>query len=71
LPAIFGSILACRSSLVLTQRAGQEPELAADACAQAVRLIIACGGDGTISEVANGILQSAAKTPDLGIVRSS
>ncbi len=33
------------------------------------KLIIACGGDGTISEVANGILESGAET-ELGILPS-
>ena len=32
--------------------------------------IIACGGDGTISEVANGILQSGAAAAELGVLPS-
>jgi YegS/Rv2252/BmrU family lipid kinase len=56
-------------SLVFTERAGQGTELAADAARKQVKLIIACGGDGTISEVANGILQSG-EDAELGILPS-
>ena len=40
-----------------TRAPGEASEIAAEA-AQKDRLIIACGGDGTITEVANGILMS-------------
>ena len=43
--------------------------LAADAARQGTRLIIACGGDGTISETANGIIESNTEA-ELGIVPS-
>lgn len=56
-------------TLVFTDRPGQGTELAADAARRQVKLIIACGGDGTISEVANGILQSAEDV-ELGILPS-
>ena len=39
-----------------TTRAGEGIEIAANAARKGTKLIIACGGDGTISEVANGIL---------------
>src|SRR5262245_45727500 len=52
-----------------TERAGQGIELAAEAARKGAKLIIACGGDGTISEVANGILQSG-KNVELGIIPS-
>lgn len=52
-----------------TERAGQGIELAAEAARRGAKLIIACGGDGTISEVANGILQSG-KNAELGIIPS-
>ena len=41
--------------------------LAAEAAEQGTQLIIACGGDGTISEVANGIIE-AKKEVELGIL---
>ena len=44
-------------------------ELAAEAAQKGTKLIIACGGDGTISEVANGILASGCDA-ELGILPS-
>ncbi|MDQ2937278.1 MAG: diacylglycerol kinase family lipid kinase [Acidobacteriota bacterium] len=52
-----------------TVGAGEALELAADAARKRESLIIACGGDGTISEVANGIL-SAGTDAELGILPS-
>lgn len=52
-----------------TERPGEAIQLAADAARNGVSLIIACGGDGTISEVANGILESG-KDVELGILPS-
>jgi YegS/Rv2252/BmrU family lipid kinase len=52
-----------------TERAGDGLTLAAEAAERGVELIIACGGDGTISEVANGILNSG-KMASLGILPS-
>src|ERR1700687_5041363 len=60
----FGSF-----SIAFTERPGQGMELAAEAARKGVHFIIACGGDGTISEVANGILQSA-NSAELGILPS-
>src|SRR5688572_28332416 len=44
-------------------------ELAANAARKGTKFIIACGGDGTISEVANGILSSGSDA-ELGIMPS-
>lgn len=44
-----------------TNAAGHARELAQDAAKRGAKLIIACGGDGTISEVANGIIESGAE----------
>src|ERR1700676_3855537 len=55
--------------LAFTERPGQGTALAADAARKGVKLIIACGGDGTISEVANGILLSG-EDRELGILPS-
>src|SRR6476659_4205699 len=60
----FGSF-----TVAFTQHSGQGTELAGDAARSGIDLIIACGGDGTISEVANGILGSG-KDVELGILPS-
>ncbi|MEP6570448.1 MAG: diacylglycerol kinase family protein [Acidobacteriota bacterium] len=52
-----------------TERAGEGIELAANAARKGTKLVIACGGDGTISEVANGIL-SVGGDSELGILPS-
>lgn len=52
-----------------TNRPGEGTELAASAARKGTKLIIACGGDGTISEVANGIL-SVSSDAELGILPS-
>jgi diacylglycerol kinase (ATP) len=52
-----------------TGRSGEASSLASGAARKGVKLIIACGGDGTISEVANGILDSG-KDAELGILPS-
>ncbi|HKY28000.1 MAG TPA: diacylglycerol kinase family protein [Pyrinomonadaceae bacterium] len=54
---------------VFTEATGHGIELAAEAARQGVKLIIACGGDGTVSEVANGILASG-QDAELGIIPS-
>jgi diacylglycerol kinase (ATP) len=53
----------------LTEKAGDGRRLAARGAREGRRLIIACGGDGTISEVANGILESGLDV-ELGILPS-
>jgi diacylglycerol kinase (ATP) len=52
-----------------TSKSGEATELSATAARKGTRLIIACGGDGTISEVANGILASG-NDAELGILPS-
>src|SRR4029078_942165 len=54
---------------VFTKRVGDAAELAMEAARKGTSFIIACGGDGTISEVANGIL-SSGKDVELGILPS-
>ncbi len=54
---------------VFTEKAGDGRKLSMQGAQEGRRLIIACGGDGTISEVANGILESGAET-ELGILPS-
>ena len=60
----FGSFQA-----VFTKQRGDAATLASEAARKGAKLIIACGGDGTISEVANGIL-SSGKDAELGILPS-
>ncbi len=50
-----------------TESSGHGRALASDAAAKGAKLIIACGGDGTISEVANGIIDSNSEA-ELGIL---
>ncbi len=56
-------------SVSFTETVGHARVLAAEAAQQGTKLIIACGGDGTISEVANGIIESNQET-ELGILPS-
>lgn len=60
----FGSFRA-----VFTKHRGDAAALASESARKGEKLIIACGGDGTISEVANGIL-SSGKDAELGILPS-
>src|SRR5713226_8114512 len=60
----FGSF-----GIAFTKRAGEGTSLAAEAARKGAKMIIACGGDGTISEVANGILISG-RDVELGILPS-
>ncbi len=55
--------------VAFTKRAGDGIELAKRHSENGRRFIIACGGDGTINEVANGILQSG-KDVEMGILPS-
>ena len=54
---------------VFTKKRGDAAALASEAARKGEKLIIACGGDGTVSEVANGIL-SSGKDVELGILPS-
>ncbi|HLL13663.1 MAG TPA: diacylglycerol kinase family protein [Pyrinomonadaceae bacterium] len=53
-----------------TERAGDGREIAEREAKAGRHLIIACGGDGTISEVANGIIESGVGGAELGILPS-
>jgi diacylglycerol kinase (ATP) len=54
---------------VFTKHRGDAAALANEAARKGAKLVIACGGDGTVSEVANGIL-SSGKDTELGILPS-
>jgi YegS/Rv2252/BmrU family lipid kinase len=55
--------------VLFTKHRGDAAALAGEAARKGAKLIIACGGDGTVSEVANGIL-SSGKDVELGILPS-
>jgi YegS/Rv2252/BmrU family lipid kinase len=55
--------------VLFTKQRGDAPMLASEAARKGAKLIIACGGDGTVSEVANGIL-SSGKDVELAILPS-
>ena len=56
-------------NVAFTKAAGDGVTLAKQACESGRTFIIACGGDGTINEVANGILQSGVDV-ELGVMPS-
>ncbi len=56
-------------NVAFTKAAGDGTSLAKQACESGRSFIIACGGDGTINEVANGILQSGVDV-ELGVMPS-
>lgn len=51
-----------------TERAGHAPELARAAAAEGADVVVAAGGDGTINEVATGLLAAGPGAPPLGIL---
>lgn len=54
-----------RLDLAETHRAGHAEALAREAALRGERMVVAAGGDGTIAEVANGLMGSAAR---LGVI---
>lgn len=55
--------------VAFTQRSGEAVEIAEREARAGRKLVIACGGDGTINEVANGILRAESNT-ELGLLPS-
>ena len=56
--------------VAFTKKLGNASEIAERAAQAGRKFIIACGGDGTINEVANGILQSGIENCELGVFPS-
>ena len=56
-------------SVAFTEAGGDGRRLAKEAAEQGAVLIIACGGDGTISEVVNGIIESSREV-EFGVLPS-
>lgn len=58
-----------RLELVETKARGHAVELATASCADAVDLVVALGGDGTVNEVVNGLMTAqAGQRPTLAVV---
>jgi diacylglycerol kinase (ATP) len=55
--------------VAFTRRGGEAVEIAEREARAGRRLVIACGGDGTINEVANGLLRAGSET-ELGLLPS-
>src|SRR5437588_221010 len=55
--------------VVFTKRGGEAIEIAEREARAGRRLIVACGGDGTVNEVANGILRAGTEA-ELGLLPS-
>ena len=55
--------------VALTKRAGEAVEIAEREARAGRRLVIACGGDGTVNEVVNGLLRAGSET-ELGVLPS-
>jgi len=53
--------------VAFTRRGGEAAEIAEREARAGRALLIACGGDGTVNEVANGILRSGARA-ELGLL---
>ncbi|SHJ80865.1 diacylglycerol kinase (ATP) [Dethiosulfatibacter aminovorans DSM 17477] len=49
-------------TFIATKKKGDAIEAAKHGCSEGYDMIIACGGDGTINEAVNGIMQSPSKT---------
>lgn len=54
--------------IVQTEGPGHATELAAEAARDGIPLVVAAGGDGTVHEVANGLLATAAPPPSFGLI---
>jgi diacylglycerol kinase (ATP) len=54
--------------VVFTEHVGHAAELSEKAASEGRELVIAVGGDGTFSDVANGVIRSAAKTTAVGLI---
>ncbi|MDZ4278738.1 MAG: diacylglycerol kinase family protein [Dehalococcoidia bacterium] len=61
-----GDLEGCETQLVATEGVGHATELARDAAGRGLDAVVACGGDGTVNEVANGLAGSATA---LAVVR--
>jgi diacylglycerol kinase (ATP) len=56
--------------VAFTKKPGDGAEIARQAAVRERKFVIACGGDGTINEVANGILRSGNRDIEMGVFPS-
>ena len=56
--------------VAFTKKQGDGTEIARNAAKKSRKFIVACGGDGTINEVANGILLAGKKEVEMGVFPS-
>src|SRR4051812_33649697 len=67
----FADVLrtACDVTVQTTQRRGHATELAESAAGDGYGLVVAHGGDGTVNEIANGLMRTdAAERPRLAVI---
>jgi len=60
----FKEMVSGDTQVHLTEHAGHATQLAKTLCSNNVEIIIAVGGDGTLNEVVNGVMQSKNVNPD-------
>jgi YegS/Rv2252/BmrU family lipid kinase len=66
LPEALAAMAGWEASIAPTEAATHATELAREAAARGIEMVVACGGDGTVNEVANGL---AGSETALGVVR--
>jgi diacylglycerol kinase (ATP) len=66
LPEAIASMAGWEASIASTEAANHATELAREAAQREIEMVVACGGDGTVNEVANGL---AGSETALGVLR--
>ena len=61
----FKEMVSGDTQVHLTEHAGHATQLAKTLCADNVEIIIAVGGDGSLNEIVNGVMQAKKENPDL------
>ena len=60
--------LGLAGEVLFSERSGHAAELARQAAGDGARLVVAVGGDGTVNEVANGLLAADGEPPELAVI---
>lgn len=58
----------CQMDMALTERPGHGQELARQAAGEGYDMVVACGGDGTVHEVVNGLVSGDKAQAMLGVI---